>query len=128
MNTARAFGPLQWAIVLLAAATAAIHLWLAFQFPAGPDPLFILNGLGYLGLTALLYLPIPALARYRNLVRWVLIAYTLVTVLAWVFIGVRSPLAFVDKAIEIALVICLWLEWSQARVRAGVRSATGMQR
>jgi cellulose synthase/poly-beta-1,6-N-acetylglucosamine synthase-like glycosyltransferase len=111
------FGLLQLTIVLAAVATAAIHIGLAFQFANGVDPVFLLNGFGYLGLTALLFAPFAVLDRYRNLLRWVLIAYTLVTLLAWVFVGVRSTVAYVDKAIEVLLIICLWLDWLQARSR-----------
>ncbi len=113
--SARRFGLLQIAIILAAVTTALIHIWLAFQFPGGVDPIFVLNGLGYLGLTALLFLPLPLLDPYRNLVRWVLIGYTLVTVLAWLWIGARSPLAYADKAIELLLVACLWLDWQRTR-------------
>jgi hypothetical protein len=44
----------QVAIILLAAITAIIHLSLSF-----PDPMFILNDLGFLTLTAALFLPLP---------------------------------------------------------------------
>jgi hypothetical protein len=115
MTTTRRLGLLQVTIILAAAATALIHIWLAFQFPGGVDPVFVLNGLGYLGLTALLFLPLRALDRYRNLIRWVLIAYTLVTIIAWVFVGQKDIwIAYVDKAIEIVLVLALWLDWQRA--------------
>jgi hypothetical protein len=115
MSTTRRFGLLQATIVLAAVTTALIHIVLAFQFPGGVDAVFVLNGLGYLGLTALLLLPLPLLDPYRNLVRWVLIGYTLVTVLAWLFVGVRSPVAYLDKAVELLLIACLWLDWQQSR-------------
>ena len=115
MTTTRRFGGLQVIILLAAMATALIHIRLAFQFPEGVDGVFLLNGLGYLGLVALLLLPLPALDRPRNIVRWVLIGYTLVTVLAWLFIGARSPIAYLDKAIELLLIVCLWLDWQRAR-------------
>lgn len=118
MTNTRRFGLLQGIIVLAAAATALIHIGLAFQFPGGVDPVFVLNGIGYLVLTALLFLPLPALERYHNLVRWVLLAYTLVTVVAWYLIGVRSTIAYIDKAIEVLLIICLALDWLLARKRA----------
>lgn len=111
------FGLLQGVIVLAAVTTALIHIVLAFQFPDGVDPIFILNGLGYLALVALLYLPLPALAGRRNLIRWLLIAYTLVTVVAWLFIGVRSTVAYLDKLIELVLIVALWLDGQ--RTRAG---------
>lgn len=117
MATKQRLGALQWAIVLLTIATALIHIWLAFQFPAGVDPVFVLNGLGYLTLLALLYLPIDALGRYRTMVRWILIAYTATTVILWLFpsIGARSPIAYVTKGIEVALIVCLWFDAQQAR-------------
>ena len=51
-------------VVVLTVITAIVHLSLLF-----PDPVFILNGLGYLALLAALYLPVPRIARYRNVVR-----------------------------------------------------------
>jgi hypothetical protein len=92
-------------IVLLTLATAAIHLQLAF-----PDPVFILNGLGYLALLAALFLPIPQLARYRNAVRWVLIGYAALTIFLWILIGARTPIGYIDKAIEVALIALLLLQ------------------
>jgi hypothetical protein len=115
MSTTRRFGLLQATIVLAAVTTALIHIVLAFQFPGGVDSVFLLNGAGYLVLTALLFLPFAVLDPYRNLLRWTLIVYTLVTVLAWLFVGARSPIAYVVKAIEILLVLCLWLDWQQTR-------------
>lgn len=114
MTTATRFGPLQWAIVLLTLFTAVVHLWLGISIP---DTIFLLNGLGYLGLLGLLYLPLGFVAPYRNLVRWGLIAYTAVTVFAWWFLDEHKtmPLAYVTKAAEIALIVCLWLEWQQSR-------------
>lgn len=104
MNTHR-FGGLQIVILLLAAATAAIHLWLGVV--AGL-PLFLLNAAGYLALAAALYL--PPLRPYQQWVRWTLIAFTAVTVLAWVFIGERSAIGYIDKLIEVALIVLLWLD------------------
>lgn len=104
MHTNR-FGPLQIAIVLLAIATALIHLWLGLV--AGL-PLFILNGIGYLGLAAALYL--PQLRAYQKWARWGLIAFTAITVLAWVAIGQRSAIGYIDKLIEVVLIGLLWID------------------
>jgi hypothetical protein len=92
-------------IVLLTLGTALIHLQLDF-----PDPVFILNGLGYLTLLAALYLPIPRIARYRTLVRLVLIGYAALTIFLWVLLGVRTPVGYIDKAIEVALISLLLVE------------------
>jgi hypothetical protein len=92
-------------IVMLTLATALIHLQLAF-----PDPVFILNGLGYLALLAALYLPIPQVASYRNAVRWVLIGYTALTIFLWILFGARIPIGYTAVAIEVALIALLLLE------------------
>lgn len=102
-------GPLQIGIMLLAVATAIIHWTLAF------DWLFYANALGYLVLVALIYLPLPVLDPYRNWVRWLLIAYTTVTVVAWLLIGMRGPVAYLDKAIEVALIALLFVESQRVR-------------
>ena len=105
MNATRAYSDtaLRTAIVLLTLGTALIHLQLAF-----PDPVFILNGLGYLTLLVALYL--PQLARYRNVVRWVLVGYAALTIFLWVLIGARTPIGYIDKAIEGALIALLLLD------------------
>jgi hypothetical protein len=101
-------------IFLLTLATAAIHLYLAFT--AIPYMglnfgvmLFIVNGLGYLALLAVLQLPIPQLARFRGAARWALIAFAAVTIVLF-FIMAPKPytiLGYVDKAIEVALIALL---------------------
>jgi hypothetical protein len=108
-------GPLQLAIILLALATASIHIYLAlFVIKPSPDVIFLLNGLGYLGLTAALYLPLGFLARWRSLIRWVLIGYTALTVLLWVFMallpGTTTPIGWIAKAIEVTLIVLLFLD------------------
>lgn len=98
-------------IAILALGTALIHLQLNF-----PDPVFILNGLGYLGLLATLYLPIPQLDHRRNAVRWAMVGYTALTIFLWVLFGARTPVGYADKVIEVALILLLVLE-----ARAGGR-------
>lgn len=95
-------------IVLLTLATALIHLQLNF-----PDPIFILNGLGYLSLLAALYL--PQLERYRSAARWALVGFTALTILLWVLLGARTPIGYTDKAIEIGLIVLLLLDAHRAR-------------
>ncbi|MCB9138364.1 MAG: hypothetical protein H6642_08465 [Caldilineaceae bacterium] len=102
----RRLGTLQYGIIALTVATALIHLALAPK--AGS--LFWLNGLGYLGLLILLFFPSPALTPYRSIIRWALIVFTIVTIVAWVSFGTRSPLAYLDKVIEVVLVGLLWLD------------------
>ena len=80
-----------YAIIVLVIATALLHLGAAFDrqlFPGGPDPLFTLNGLGYLGLLAAYFLPIPFFQQRHRLVWWALFIYVCVTIVAWLVIWV----------------------------------------
>lgn len=97
-------------IVLLTLATALIHLQLNF-----PDPVFILNGVGYLALLAALVLPVPQVVRHRNAVRWVLIGYTALTIFLWILFGARTPIGYTDKTIEVVLISLLLLDARRSR-------------
>jgi len=81
----------QYGIIVLALITAILHLAAAFDkqlFPDGPDPLFILNGLGYLGLIGAYFLPITFFQQKHNLVRQGFMGYTVLTIVAWLIIWV----------------------------------------
>ena len=99
----------QVGIILAALATALIHFSLLF-----PDVLFILNGLGYLTLLAAYFLPIDLAKRYHNLVRWLFIAFALVTILGWIAIGDKSwpagSLGYITKLIEVILIVLLLVD------------------
>lgn len=99
------FGPVQVGILLLALGTAFIHIVLAI-----PQNLimFYLNGVGYIGLALALLL--PQFKQYRGLIRYALMAFTLVTILAWAAFGMRTTVAYIDKIIEVALLVLLWLD------------------
>ena len=98
--------PIQVGIIVLGLATAAIHVTLLF-----PDTLFILNALGYLTLLGLYFLPVGLFQKYHSLVRWGFIAFTLVTILAWVAMGDKGMmLGWITKGIEVALIVLLFLD------------------
>lgn len=104
------FGPLQFAIIILTFATAINHLDLGLQ---SLDILFVLNGLGYAGLLALLYLPFDFLTPARPYFRWTLIGYTALTIVAYFYIhGLRldTTIAILTKVIEVLLIILLLWE------------------
>ena len=100
------FGALQIGIFILTMTTALIHIYLNF-----PDVLFILNGLGYLTLLAVYFLPIGMFQERHNLVRWGFIIFTAATILGWVAIGDKSwpggALGYITKIIEVLLIILL---------------------
>ena len=99
-------------VVVLTLTTAIVHLSLLF-----PDPVFILNGLGYLTLLVVLYLPNPRLVPYRRVVRWTLIGYAALTTLLWVAIGERTVLGYSTTADEVALIMLLLIEVRRMRSR-----------
>ena len=94
-------------ILLLVVATALVHLGKGVS-----DGLlmFIANGLGYLALGAAAYLPIPPLAKIRRPAKWALLAFTAITIIGWIAIGERSPIGFIDKAIEVVLLVLLFID------------------
>jgi hypothetical protein len=88
--------------------------------------LFILNGLGYLGLLAVLQLPIPQLARFRSAARWTLVAYAALTiVLFFVMAPFYDFIGYLDKAIEVALIMLLIADaYTASSEPSGVPSST----
>ncbi len=97
------FGIIKIGIILLTLITAGVHFSLLF-----PDPMFILNALGYLTLLAAYFLPIPWLQQRRDLIRWVYIGFAAITILAWIAIGDKAwpadALGYFTKAVEVVLI------------------------
>ena len=100
-----------YGIILAAIATAILHLSLF------PDPIFTLNGLGYLGLLGAYFLPIALFQQRHNLVWWALVGYTALTIVLWVIMGDKTFVAgtssatgYYAKAAEVLLLIFLWAD------------------
>jgi hypothetical protein len=89
-------------IVALTLATAQIHASLGGM-------LFTLNAIGYSALAAAMVLPGP-IAGLRWLTRYALIGFTAATIAGWLAFGARFELAYIDKAIEVALIVFLLVE------------------
>lgn len=105
---------LRLGIVVLTLFTAMIHLYLGLS--SGLPP-FVLNGLGYLALLAALYLPVPQLVSYQNVVRWVLVGYAALTIVLWLVItgGASTAIGYVDKVAELLLIVLLLTEARASR-------------
>jgi hypothetical protein len=116
----------QVVIALLVVFTALLHLAAAFDKALflSPDPLFILNGLGFLGLLGAYFLPIKFFQDRHKLVWWALFGYTILTIAAWIFIWVIQYVIiggepfFAHDSIygvpaKIAEVTLLFLLWSE---------------
>lgn len=109
---------LRTAVIILALITAAVHLALGVGGIAGGNPdafsiLFVLNGLGYIGLLAALFAPnIPVFSGNRRLAHFLMIGYTAVTlVLYFVFNGFAGMgvAAVIAKLAELLLIIATFL-------------------
>ena len=106
-------GAIQGSIIALTILTAIVHLLLAFShgLPMGRFPvLFLLNGVGYLVLLATLYWrPFAAIQRP---IRWLLIAYTALTIILWAYFthAAFDPFEYTDKLAEIFLLVLLFIE------------------
>ncbi len=117
-------------IATLTGATSFIHLFLALSIGpprAAPFPLlFYLNFIGYLVLLAALFA--PALSRFRRAIRWLFILYAALTFALWFVLAPRhDPEGFLDKALEILLIILLLIDDRRAAL-AGERLLPGSQR
>jgi len=112
------------AIVALTLATAYIHLTLG-------GLLFTLNAIGYVVGAFAMVAPIPIVVRYRWLVRLGLAGYAAATNAAWVVQPVYLPTAYLAKAIEVALIALLAIDFVRRdgnpieRIRHEIRSLLG---
>jgi hypothetical protein len=109
MNDLRTLSSQSYRIIALALLTALIHLFLGIQ---GGIAIFILNGLGFIALVAALYL-LPQLANWRTYIRWALVAYAAITIVAYFVVNQQpldSGIGLVTKAVEVILIVLLYLQ------------------
>lgn len=108
-------GWVQFGIMITAVITAVIHLYIGITLPS---TLFILNGIGYLVLLIGLFVQFSLARKNRGLIRWVLMGFTAVTIVAWLAIGDKSwpsgALGYVTKFDEIILLALLWMDRSRS--------------
>ena len=120
MNDARpTLGPLAAGVILLTLITAAIHFYLApIEFGTGATlfgVLFVLNGLGYLTMLAVIYAPLGFLAPFRLAARMILIVIAAASIGAYFYVGVFDTIGWVDKAVEAGLILLVLIETVSAR-------------
>jgi hypothetical protein len=105
-----------YGILIAGLATALLHLKLFSEM--GPDPI-VLNGLGFLGLLGAYFLPIPFFQERHKLVWWVLVGYTILTIVLWLVMGdknfvmgTKSAIGYYAKVAELFLLGFLWADRS----------------
>ena len=101
-------------IGVLGVVTALIHLWLFYNGMSRgrPNYLFLANGIGYLALLGAFFATRSAREQLHNLVGYLLMGYTAITIVAWfVMNGGRFllELSVVDKLVELVLIVVVWM-------------------
>jgi hypothetical protein len=94
------------AIVGLTIATGYIHLTLG-------GLLFTLNAVGYFTGAVAMVVPLALAVRFRWFVRVGLIGYAATAIVAWAIMGPYFQLAYIAKAIEIALIALLVIDFAR---------------
>ena len=94
------------AIVALTVATGYIHLTLG-------GLLFTLNALGYFVAAVAMIVPLALAVRFRWVVRLGLIGYAATAIVAWAVMGPYFSTAYVAKAIEVALIVLLVVDFAR---------------
>jgi predicted flap endonuclease-1-like 5' DNA nuclease len=119
---------MKYLIALLTAATGILHLLVGFNVIPGSGQattawLLVLNGVGYLVLLVLYW----TASGNRGTIRWILLAYTLITLVGYFIIGAGlsgGTIPLVIKAIELLLIILLFLDRGSDRVAAPAAATT----
>jgi hypothetical protein len=113
-----AFGPVRIGIVILALATAGVHLYLFLiegflgngQMLPIYQLLFVGNFSAYVGLAVALNLPASPLRRFRPVLRALLIAIAVASIISYFYVGVTDTTGNVTKLIEVLLIALLTVD------------------
>lgn len=113
MNTTQTkLGPISYGIIVLTLFTAFVHLVLLSIGMGKIDPVFVLNGLGYLAILAAYFL--PQFKGLHSTVRWAFMGYAFLNIIAWIILGDKTwpegALGYFTKLDEVLLIILLWLD------------------
>jgi hypothetical protein len=103
--------PLSEGDIVLRVASVALTLATAYIHATLGGLLFTLNALGYLVGAAALIVPLPIAAHYRWLVRIGLAGYAATSIAAWVIQPTYYSTAYLAKAIELALIAVLAIDF-----------------
>jgi hypothetical protein len=92
------------AIVALVLGTAYIHSTLG-------GLLFTLNSIGYVVAAVAMVIPLALAVRFRWVIRIGLIGYAATAILGWAIMGPYYSTAYVAKAIEVALIVLVAIDF-----------------
>ena len=92
------------AIVALVLGTAYIHSTLG-------GLLFTLNSIGYVVAAVAMVIPLALAVRFRWIIRVGLIGYAATAILGWAIMGPYYSTAYVAKAIEVALIVLVAIDF-----------------
>ncbi len=123
---------MKYLIALLTAATGILHLVVGFGIggDGATNWLLVLNGVGYLVLLVLFWMA----SGNGGIIRWILLAYTLITLIGYFVIqagnnfGFDNTMGLIIKAIELLLVILLLLYRAPQKVVAARPAAASPSR
>ncbi len=93
-------------IVVLALSTAYIHSTLG-------GLLFTLNAVGYAVAAVAMIVPLALAVRFRWIVRVGLMGYAATAIVAWAIMGPYFTTAYIAKAIEVALIVTLAIDFAR---------------
>jgi hypothetical protein len=93
-------------IVALTLGTAYIHSTLG-------GLLFTLNAVGYFVAAVSIVIPLAIAVRFRWIVRAGLIGYAATAIVAWAVMGPYFTTAYIAKAIEVALIVTLAVDFAR---------------
>lgn len=111
-------------MIILAVITAAIHLFLGVRFIGDGffGVLFILNGIGFLGLLFLVLRPVAFLVGREALLHYVLMGFAAVTILAWLVMNgdFTDLVGMFTKIVELLLIVVTWLHLQAVKGQSAV--------
>jgi hypothetical protein len=103
--------PLRWSDIAIRLVIVGLTLSTGYIHSTLGGPLFTLNAIGYAVAAVAMVIPLGIAIRFRWLVRLGLIGYAATAIVAWYLTGPRYDIAYLAKAIEVALIGLLVIDF-----------------
>ena len=103
--------PLRTSDVVIRAAIVALVLGTAYIHSTLGGLLFTLNSIGYVVAAVAMVIPLAVAVRFRWIVRVGLMGYAATAILGWAIMGPYYSTAYVAKAIEVALIVLVAIDF-----------------